>query len=245
MGTGGTSSTKDIEKLAKSVKKELEISYAFSDTCCIYEVPERLRELNEKAHTPRLVSIGPIHHGKGKLKAMEDHKRIYLQEFIARSDVSVEGFIEFIKENETRLRNCYAEAIEFSSSYFMKMILMDAAFVILFLLKYNCSNFRRSRDSIFYPPYKWFDVRVDICFLENQLPFFILEELYRLSTIFSNSPKPTLIELTHGFFSREWDSWAVGDILGKVDFSKSNIWLTFFQFIIGQLNSNSMRNLRL
>jgi len=56
--------------------------------------------------------------------------------------------------------------------------------------------------------------------LENQLPFFILEELYRLSTIFGNSPKPTLIELTHGFFSREWDSWAVGDILGKVDFSE-------------------------
>ncbi|XP_034888454.1 UPF0481 protein At3g47200-like [Populus alba] len=51
---------------------------------------------------------------------------------------------------------------------------MDAAFVILFLLKYNCSNFRRSRDNIFYPPYKWFDVRVDICLLENQLPCFRL-----------------------------------------------------------------------
>ena len=96
-----------IDKLIQSVKEELEISYAFSDTCCIYKVPERLRELNEKAYTPRVVSVGPIHHGKDMLKAMEDHKRMYLQEFIARTKVSVEGFIELIKEKETRLRNCY------------------------------------------------------------------------------------------------------------------------------------------
>jgi len=95
-----------IDRLIQSVKEELEISYAFSDTC-IYKVPERLRELNEKAYTPRLVSIGPIHHCNDKLKAMEEHKRMYLQEFIARTKVSVEGFIELIKEKETRLRNCY------------------------------------------------------------------------------------------------------------------------------------------
>jgi hypothetical protein len=212
-----------IDRLIQSVKEELQISYAFSDTCCIYKVPERLRELNEKAYTPRLVSIGPIHHCNDKLKAMEDHKRMYLQEFIARTKVSVEGFIELIKEKETRLRNCYEETNWFSSENFIKMILMDAAFVIMFLLKYNCrksTEFRGSRDSIFYPPYKWFDVRVDICLLENQLPFFILEELCGLSTILGNSPKPTLIELTHGFFSNEWGSWAVGEYWGKIDFSE-------------------------
>jgi hypothetical protein len=212
-----------IDRLIQSVKEELQISYAFSDTCCIYKVPERLRELNEKAYTPRLVSIGPIHHCNDKLKAMEDHKRMYLQEFIARTKVSVEGFIELIKEKETRLRNCYEETNWFSSENFIKMILMDAVFVIMFLLKYNCrksTEFTGSRDSIFYPPYKWFDVRVDICLLENQLPFFILEELCGLSTILGNSPKPTLIGLTHGFFSYEWGSWAVGEYLGGVDFSE-------------------------
>ena len=79
------------------MKGQLEIPYAFSTTCAIYKVQERLRELNEKAYTPRVVSIGPIHHGKEKLKAMEDHKRTYLKEFIARTKVSVKGFIELIK----------------------------------------------------------------------------------------------------------------------------------------------------
>lgn len=187
----------DIDRLAQSVTEELQISNPFAGTCCIFKVPERLRELNEKAYTPRLVSIGPIHHGNEKLKAMEDHKRMYLKEFIARTKVSVKGFIELIKVKETRLRNCYAETNGFSSEDFIKMILMDAAFVIMFLLKWTCTDFRESRDSIFYPPYKSVDVRVDICLLENQLPFFILEELCGLSPIFGNSPKDTLIALTH------------------------------------------------
>nr|XP_034888155.1 UPF0481 protein At3g47200-like [Populus alba] len=167
MGTSSTTDepshqvSHDIEKLAKAVKDELEISHAFSDICCIYKVPEPLREVNEKAYTPRMVSIGPIHHGKEKLKAMEDHKRMYLKEFIARSEASVEGFIELIKEKETRLRNCYAETNGFSSEYFIRMILMDAAFVIMFLLKSTFADLSESRDSIFHPPYKKIHVRLE------------------------------------------------------------------------------------
>ncbi|XP_034888111.1 UPF0481 protein At3g47200-like [Populus alba] len=227
MESGGPSSTNhelshqvshDIDRLAQSVTEELQISNPFAGTCCIFKVPERLRELNEKAYTPRVVSIGPIHHGNEKLKAMEDQKRMYLKEFIAHSEVS--GFIELIKEKETRLRHCYAETNRFSSEYFIRMILMDAAFVIMFLLKYKYIEFSGSRDSIFYPPNKRSDVKADICLLENQLPFFILEELCGLSPIFGNSPKATLIELTHRFFTVAFDSWAVGDILGKVYFSE-------------------------
>jgi hypothetical protein len=217
----------DIDGLIQSVKNDLEIPYAFSGTCCIYKVPERLRELNEKAYTPRVVSIGPIHHGKDMLNAMEDHKRMYLQEFLDHSEVSMEGFIELIKKNETRLRNCYAETIAFSSEYFIKMILLDAAFVIMFLLKCKDTDFRGSRDSIFYRPYKNVEVRLDICLLENQLPFFILEELCGLSPIFGISPQATLIELTHWFFSHEWGSWAVGEFLGRVDFSEGKHLVDF------------------
>jgi hypothetical protein len=88
----------DIDRLREApVKGQREIPYAFSTTCAIYKVQERLRELNEKAYTPRVVSIGPIHHGKEKLKAMEVHKRMYLREFLARTGVSEEAFIELIK----------------------------------------------------------------------------------------------------------------------------------------------------
>jgi len=145
---------------------------------------------------------------------------MYLQEFLALSMVSVERFIEFIKEKETRLRNCYAETIEFSSEYFIKMILMDAAFVIMFLLKCKHMECIGSRDTILNPPCKFVDVMNDICLLENQLPFFILNELCGLSPIFGDSPKAILIELTHWFFSNEWGSWKVGEYREKIDFLK-------------------------
>jgi len=209
------------------ITEELKIPNAFSGTCCIYEVPGRLRELNEKAYTPRVVSIGPIHHGNEKLKAMEDHKRMYLKQFLALSEVSVERFIEFIKEKETILRNCYAETIAFRSEYFSKMILLDAAFVIMFLLKCKYKELRESRDSIFYPPYKNVEVRLDISLLENQLPFFILGELCGLSPVFGICPKATLIELTHWFFSHEWGSWAVGEFLEEIDFSEAKHLVDF------------------
>ncbi|XP_034888068.1 UPF0481 protein At3g47200-like [Populus alba] len=158
---------------------------------------------------------------------MEDHKITYLQEFLAQTKVSFECFIEFMKENETILRNCYAETIGFCSEYFSKMILLDAAFVIMFLLKCKYRELRGSSDKIFYPPYKSVEVRLDICLLENQLPFVILEELWGLSSVFGFSPKATLIELTHRFFSHEWGSWVVGDFLEKIDFSEAKHLVDF------------------
>jgi len=44
----------------------------------IFRVPDRLRRHNEKAFEPELVSIGPFHHGKEKLQAMEKIKLWYL-----------------------------------------------------------------------------------------------------------------------------------------------------------------------
>lgn len=104
---------------------------------------------------------------------------------------------------------------------------MDAAFVIMFLLKCKYTDFRGSGDSIFYPPYKSVEVKLDICLLENQLPFFILEELCGLSPVFGISPKATLIELIHWFFSNEWGSWAVGEFLEKIDFSEAKHLVDF------------------
>ena len=71
--------------------------------------------LNEKAYTPQVVSIGPLHHGREELKAMEEYKRRYLKDFLAWSELSLEDLIGVTEMEETRPRNCYAEAIELNS----------------------------------------------------------------------------------------------------------------------------------
>lgn len=104
--------------LITSMEKELKDLPILSPSCCIYRVPERLRRVSEKAYTPQVVSIGPLHHGKDSLKSMEVHKKRYLQAFIFRTKASVEEYVVKMKSQEEKLRNCYAETIEFTSDEF-------------------------------------------------------------------------------------------------------------------------------
>jgi len=219
----------DINELANSLREQLKIKKAFSQACCIDRVPERLRKLNEKAYTPRAVSIGPIHHGKENLKAMEDYKIMYLQQFLEQNLlVSVEVLINLIKENETELRDSYAETIDLSRKDFVTMIILDAVFIIMVLLnmKYFRGFYERRRgDHIFYRPFKLVDVMLfDRCLLENQLPFFILRKFFELSSVAVNPDNCTLVELTCGFLKVPWsdwveeDSWKIIDSFGVLHF---------------------------
>jgi hypothetical protein len=200
----------DIKEIANSLTERLKIKKAFSAACCIYRVPERLRKLNENAYTPRVVSIGPIHHGKENLKAMEDHKIMYLQQFREQNKVRVEDLINIIKENETKLSACYAEAIDLTSKEFATMIVLDAVFIIMVLLnwKYMSVLYDRGRsDHIFYRPFKFSDVVFDMCLLENQLPFSILEKFFELCSVAANPENCTLTELTCGLLKEAWPDW--------------------------------------
>jgi hypothetical protein len=140
MDVAGTSrdqmdSSLDIEKLEVSVEGKLRILRPFSNNCSIYRVPKRLRELNEKAYTPQVISIGPLHYGKEELKGMEEHKRLYLREFLELSEVNVKDFIAAIAEREARLRNCYAETFDnLSVEEFVEMVLLDCSFLIMYFL---------------------------------------------------------------------------------------------------------------
>ncbi|KAJ9139704.1 hypothetical protein P3X46_030413 [Hevea brasiliensis] len=116
---------------------------------------------------------------------MEELKRRYLQEFLllSSSTVSLKEYVKVIKERQTRLRNCYAETIEMNSEDFVKMILLQGA----------------PNDRLFSKPWMEVDVRYDMILLENQLPFFILEDLYDVSNIRNKLHHKglSLLKLTH------------------------------------------------
>ncbi|CAL8996868.1 unnamed protein product, partial [Prunus brigantina] len=169
---------KPIHLLANLMRKGFNSLSPPSSECCIYRVPQRLRSVNEKLCTPQAVSVGPLHQGK------EGHKQRYLQDFIGRTNViledfikKIEDFIKKIKDHEARLRRCYGEPIKFSSDEFVTIILVGAAFVIEPLLK-DYFKFWDENDRIFDKPGMLQDVWTDMWLLENQLPFFILEDLF-------------------------------------------------------------------
>lgn len=73
----------ELKSLADSVMIELDKAVTpLIEFCLIQRVPERLHQLNKKAYKPRVVSIGPLHHGQQELEVMEKYKRWSLVGFL-------------------------------------------------------------------------------------------------------------------------------------------------------------------
>ncbi|KAL6212099.1 hypothetical protein ACLB2K_017320 [Fragaria x ananassa] len=196
------------ESHAKTLKNKLKGISPISSECCIYRVPKRLRDVNEKAYTPQVVSLGPIHHGGEGLEAMEDHKMRYVKDFFERTNVNLEDCFNSLKEWEARIRSCYAVNIEFSEEELVEMILVDGIFTVEVLLRSAFPTLQQESDRIFGKPWMDRDVVYDMLMLENQLPFFVLDYFYSLAHASNTIPleKDTefsLIKLTHTFFEEK------------------------------------------
>ncbi|XP_075646753.1 UPF0481 protein At3g47200-like [Castanea sativa] len=141
--------------------------------CCIYRVPKNLRQINKEAYSPKLISIGPFHHGKEEVRDTEKLKVRYLKEFCYRTGKCQKEIARVIEENEVKIRRCYEEIFDISSEDFVKMVLLDSTFIIELFLRAN-----DEKDSMSSKPLLDCHIQADLILLENQLPFFILEELH-------------------------------------------------------------------
>jgi hypothetical protein len=143
--------------------------------CCIYRVPKKLRMVRKEAYTPKLVSIGPFHHRGNEFRDIEIHKLRYLKDLLDRTGKSQEDLRKIIEDNEVKIRHCYSEECKLSSKDFVKMILLDAIFIIQLFWK---NTYDKKNDYIANKPWLRCGIRHDLILLENQLPFFVLEKLY-------------------------------------------------------------------
>lgn len=174
--------------------------------CCIYRVPQRLRNVNNKAYTPKLISIGPVHRNNCELEDMQKQKENYLKVFFLRIGKSQEEFEYIIKKNEDEIRRCYAVEISLPEKKdFVRMILLDSIFIIELFLRNDEQAELKSPplDYILNIPCRSSCISQDLILLENQLPFFILNHLYNQSRSPGNH-KPFLTLACNYFF--------VGDI---------------------------------
>ncbi|KAL4655067.1 hypothetical protein ACB092_01G424400 [Castanea dentata] len=165
-------------------------------------VPDHLRnrKVAEEVYTPQVISIGPIHHSTEKLRPMEKCKVWYLECFISRAKTNLENLVNAITEMEKNIRPWYAETIvsSMSSDDFVKMILMDAIFILELFFR-DAYPRKEQDDPIRAEPWLPLSVRIDLMLLENQLPFFVLKKLFDLSFP-DDSNSLSLIKLSFKFF---------------------------------------------
>ncbi|MED6168308.1 hypothetical protein PIB30_010641 [Stylosanthes scabra] len=147
------------------------------------------------------VSIGPLHHGDSRMQNMEDHKLLYYKHFIQRSKASLSELLSCVRDLEPRIRACYSEKIDYLGvDEFVKVILVDSAFIIELFLRDEWTK----SDVIFSQPWLLTQIAYDLLLLENQLPFFVFENLYNLALLLNDEHHhefPTFMQFALPFFT--------------------------------------------
>ncbi|XP_026418092.1 UPF0481 protein At3g47200-like isoform X3 [Papaver somniferum] len=183
------------------IKQEETDELDFGKSWTIYRVPTNLLEVQKNAFIPKIISIGPFYYRDARYKVMEEHKKRFLFLLLGYDNKDQGGGYNYVELDSI-------------------MMVMDGCFVIELLRLYHkfCSSDtiegrRRGTfsfekkvvdDPIFTTRWMLRALQRDLMMIQNQLPFFLLQELYRLITA---SPRKgcdidnvSLIDLTLKFF---------------------------------------------
>ncbi|XP_017984430.1 PREDICTED: UPF0481 protein At3g47200-like [Theobroma cacao] len=199
--------------------------------CCIFKIPRRFRAGNEEAYTPHLISIGPIHHGDKNLTQMELQKQRCYKKFLeTTSQERLTEFHGYVKSHLIRICRCYEVQFicNLEVSQLIEIISNDAVFIIALFLRdwaekqkstdkdcnddeedvYHVLNQRDDKEDDYYnflnnSALLRVNLLTDLTLLENQIPFFVLEDLYKLA--FFISDKTSFLDLACLYFGIKKD----------------------------------------
>uniref|UniRef100_A0A2N9H9K3 Uncharacterized protein n=1 Tax=Fagus sylvatica TaxID=28930 RepID=A0A2N9H9K3_FAGSY len=206
--------------------------------CCIYKVPKRLREVKKEAYAPKLISIGPVHrHNKElNLEEMEMLKLKYFKEFFDRTSKVQKDFANIVEENKGKIRHCYEASIKMpDDKAFKEMILLDSIFIIELFLR-TATREEDEKDYILSKPWLEDGIKQDLILLENQLPFFIFDELYRH---FARST----IGITKCFLTLAWNYFFPDDKKITIEKERMRTCLVVPRFVVDYKTEDLFRNL--
>ncbi|XP_028787281.1 UPF0481 protein At3g47200 [Neltuma alba] len=178
-----------------------------TSTCNIYRVPCNLRNLNQEAYTPQLISIGPLHFGQKHLNPMQNQKLRYFGFFWARlnnnnnNGEAMKAYKEYLEAEEEAIRHCYADKLlPFTKEEWVEMMLLDSVFIMELFLRIQGDKTEYEDDIILKQTWLNKSVQRDLLLLENQIPLFILEKLYATVVPERDKKHGKFIELTCDYF---------------------------------------------
>lgn len=122
-----------------------------------------------------MVSIGPIHGNTPRLKKMEDLKKIYKRSFVEKyGNDLLKEFRRYIRSEEARISACYDDDYFKAGDSLESIILIDVVFIFELFLRCKNDEF----DFLLGTEKLINIVDLDLQLLENQIPYFVLKDLY-------------------------------------------------------------------
>ncbi|KAM7462003.1 hypothetical protein LguiA_030124 [Lonicera macranthoides] len=209
----GVSLKNHIIHIQELVSKEGHVSasaFAFASEIpsspIICRVPNNMREVDPQAYEPNAVSIGPFYYGDEKLLPIQlQHKLRFCSRLTDRSHTAID--LRRLKESVDKLvphaRRCYYHNFdEIPDSEFSLMMVLDGCFILeLFRCDHKLKKGNVIDDPILDTRWIMTEVRRDLTKMGNQLPFFVLEELFNLTKSSTDDQEPSLLEYAISFFA--------------------------------------------
>ncbi|GLU11446.1 hypothetical protein SLE2022_281900 [Rubroshorea leprosula] len=149
----------------------------------------------------------PFHHGEKDLEDKEKIKFDYLQGLLYRTrdpETTLMKCIREITNYETKARECYAEEIRMSKQAFIEMLVLDGCFIVELFKKDAGVVQKGENDPIFSISCMFQFLYHDLILLENQIPWFVLERLFSLTS--GPSETKSLLQLALDFFDNIFSS---------------------------------------
>uniref|UniRef100_A0A2N9GJN9 Uncharacterized protein n=1 Tax=Fagus sylvatica TaxID=28930 RepID=A0A2N9GJN9_FAGSY len=129
----------------------------------------------EKYYEPRVVSLGPIHHGKEKYQLGEKYKLVLTSKFVKGSGKDIKDLYKKIEENINDLRDCFEEEVtkKYDDEKLAWLLFVDGCAILQYIYCATKNMFKElniKTDSVTFG-------HQDLFLLENQLPYRLLKWL--------------------------------------------------------------------
>ncbi|PWA85518.1 hypothetical protein CTI12_AA149090 [Artemisia annua] len=161
----------------------------------IYMVPRVYRDLSPHSFTPRVVSIGPLHHQDEHLKGFEVQKAAHMQDLLhnilrpldSTPEEILKACVTKISGSIDKIKACYVGMKRYTDSELVKMMVMDACFILAFMFNLE-SDSSLGKHSLLYP-----HILIDMVLIENQIPFFVLQDIFECTVLKHYPTNPTTL----------------------------------------------------
>ncbi|KAF7025879.1 hypothetical protein CFC21_038030 [Triticum aestivum] len=102
--------------------------------CIIFRVPKHIKQVDKLSYEPKVMSIGPYYHGNSSLQFMEKVKWNCL-DYVLKLNCGkkLEVYLTMMESLEKQARSCYSEEVSLESDMFLRMLLLDGCFVLVYL----------------------------------------------------------------------------------------------------------------
>ncbi|CAO2188806.1 unnamed protein product [Urochloa humidicola] len=191
----GDSHAVDIESLARQLREELAAAdspaapLASGCPIVIAQVGELTRNVDPPEYEPQHVAIGPYHRISNPHLARDDEKLRCLAAVMAAGGATLELYLDEVARLEARARCCYAHAFAMDSGEFVRMLLLDACYLLVRFARLAARRHGSAAPGggggeaqAPSPAMEAVAVVRDALYLaENQIPFFVVDTVHRLT----------------------------------------------------------------